>query len=206
MKSNHSHLLENQTISIADIRHFSSYSSKLCRTLDNISWDAVAQLADSLRNCWTHDKQVFICGNGGSAGNACHIANDLLFGIASEHNKGIRAHALSANPSILSCLANDLGYEQVFSQQLKTYACPGDLLLVLSGSGNSANIVSALNTAKEMGLTTHAMLGYNGGKCISLADSSIHFDVPDMQISEDLQMIVAHMITQTVKHNTKLQN
>lgn len=120
---------------------------------------------------------VFLCGNGGSAGNAVHIANDMIYGIDRKSGKGLRAHALPANTSIITCLANDEGYEEIFAKQLAVYSCPGDILLVLSGSGNSPNILRTLDFANEHGLETFAILGFDGGKakrwrrtpCISLS-------------------------------------
>ena len=109
---------------------------------------------------------------------------------------GIKVEALSANASVLTCLANDIGYEEIFSQQLKVKAAPGDVLIVLSGSGNSQNIIRALEVGEEVGMETFAILGYSGGRCLDLAKVSIHFAVNDMQISEDMQMVVGHMCMQ----------
>ena len=152
-----------------------------------------------LWEAWHNDKQVFICGNGGSAANAMHIANDLLYGIAKYTGKGLRVHALPANPSILTCLANDISYDDIFSAQLSVMGSPGDVLIALSGSGNSRNIIKAVEKAKEIGMKTFAILGYSGGKCLNLADVSIHFQVDDMQIAEDLQLIVGHMVMQWLR-------
>jgi D-sedoheptulose 7-phosphate isomerase len=104
--------------------------------------------------------------------------------------------ALPANPAVLTCLANDIGYADIFAQQLTVLARRGDILIVLSGSGNSPNIVRALEKARELGLTSFAILGYSGGKSLRLADHPIHFAVDDMQIAEDLQTIVGHMVMQ----------
>jgi D-sedoheptulose 7-phosphate isomerase len=139
---------------------------------------------------------VFLCGNGGSAGNAIHLANDFLYGISKTFGAGLRVTALPANSSVLTCLANDLGYDAVFSAQLAVQARRGDVLIVLSGSGNSPNILKALEQAKTMGMKTYAILGYNGGKARAMADVPIHFQVNDMQLSEDLQLVVGHIIMQ----------
>jgi D-sedoheptulose 7-phosphate isomerase len=138
-----------------------------------------------------------VCGNGGSAGNAMHLANDLLFGVGRKNGGGgIKVEALSANPSVLTCLANDLGYEEIFAHQLKVKGSAGDLLIVLSGSGNSPTVVRALETANAKGMKTFAVLGFSGGKCKEIAQHSIHFDVDDMQIAEDMQLVVGHMCMQ----------
>ena len=145
--------------------------------------------------------QVFICGNGGSAGNAIHIANDYLYGIAKRPGGGLRVNALSANPAVLTCLANDIGYEHIYSEQLSVMANADDLLIVLSGSGNSPNIVAALEQAKAMNIKSYALLGFSGGRSKELADVAIHFPIDDMQISEDLQLIVGHMLMQWLYKN-----
>jgi D-sedoheptulose 7-phosphate isomerase len=105
-------------------------------------------------------------------------------------------HSLSANPAAITCLANDEGYDQIFSMQLAVLAREGDVLIVLSGSGNSPNILAALEEAKAIGMTSYALLGFSGGKARALADVPIHFRVDDMQIAEDAQMIVGHMLLQ----------
>jgi D-sedoheptulose 7-phosphate isomerase len=139
---------------------------------------------------------VFLCGNGGSAANAIHLANDFLYGVSKTLGSGLRVTALPANASVLTCLANDLGYDAIFSAQLAVQARRGDMLIVLSGSGNSPNILKALEHAKSMSVKTYAILGYSGGKAKAMADVPIHFAVDDMQISEDLQLIVGHMLMQ----------
>lgn len=175
---------------------FASYASRLTSTLAASDWSEVALLAKDLQDCWATGRQVFLCGNGGSAGNAIHLANDFLYGIAKKTGAGMRVHALSANPAVLTCLANDVGYDAIFSEQLAVQAQSGDLLIALSGSGNSPNIIRVLEQAKSMGVKSYAVLGYSGGKSKALADVAIHFPVDDMQISEDLQLVVGHMLMQ----------
>jgi D-sedoheptulose 7-phosphate isomerase len=175
---------------------FSDYSERLTATLRDFDWAPVEQLAHDLLDCWRTGRQVFLAGNGGSGGNANHLANDLLYPVSKTPGSGIRVHSLAANPAILSCLANDEGYDRVFSMQLAVLAREGDVLIVLSGSGNSANIIKALEEARIIGMTSYAVLGYSGGKAKSLADVPIHFSVDDMQIAEDAQMIVGHMLLQ----------
>ena len=114
--------------------------------------------------------------------------------------------ALSANPAVMTCLANDVGYEHVFSEQLAVQAEAGDLLIVLSGSGNSPNILCALEKAKVMGVKSYAVLGFAGGKSKQLADVAIHFPVDDMQIAEDMQLIVGHMLMQWLYTNRPQPN
>lgn len=182
--------------SAAFAKHCHGYAQRLRAILESADWGGVAELAAELKACWRNGRQVFICGNGGSAANAAHLANDFIYGISKRLGSGIRVSALSANPSVLTCLANDCGYEAIFSMQLAVQARAGDVLVVLSGSGNSANIVTALEQAKTMRLKTYAIVGYDGGKAKAMADVAIHFKVDDMQISEDLQLIAGHMVMQ----------
>jgi D-sedoheptulose 7-phosphate isomerase len=175
---------------------FSDYSSRLSAALRGFDWTPVERLAYDLRDCWQSGRQLFLCGNGGSGGNANHLANDFLYALSKTKGSGLRVHSLSANPSTLTCLANDEGYDQVFSLQLAVLARAGDVLVVFSGSGNSPNIVKALEEAKTIGMTSYALLGYSGGKAKALADVPIHFAIDDMQIAEDAQMVIGHMLMQ----------
>lgn len=172
------------------------YARRLGAVLAGADWSGVARLSEELLDCAKSGRQVFICGNGGSAANAMHIANDFIYGIAKTHGRGLRVNALSANSSVVTCLANDEGYQRIFSHQLAVQANAGDVLIVLSGSGNSPNILEALDAARQMGVRSFAILGYSGGKAKAMADCAIHFPVDDMQISEDLQLVAAHMIMQ----------
>jgi len=180
---------------------YADYAARLQRTLQSADWRSVEALGQELLDCWQKKRQVFLCGNGGSAGNAIHLANDFLYGISKVAGSGLRVHALPANSAVLTCLANDQGYDTIFCTQLAVQASSGDVLIVLSGSGNSPNILKALAKAKEMGVKTYAILGYSGGKAKAMADIAIHFPVDDMQISEDLQLIVGHMLMQWLYAN-----
>jgi D-sedoheptulose 7-phosphate isomerase len=175
---------------------FGDYAHRLQGVLASADWTGVACLAEELLDCWKSARQVFLCGNGGSAANAIHLANDFLYGISKTRGSGLRVTALPANSSVLTCLANDEGYEQIFSLQLAVQARAGDVLIALSGSGNSPNIIGALEEAKRIGMHSYAILGYSGGRAKTLADVAIHFPVDDMQIAEDLQLVVGHMIMQ----------
>lgn len=175
---------------------FSEYALKLCTILSDYDWTNVQRLGEDLEKIRGTEKQLFLCGNGGSAANAIHLANDYLFGIAKDGGSPLRVTALPANQSVMTCLANDISYDEVFSIQLDAFASEGDILIALSGSGNSPNIVNAIKKAKEKGVKSYAILGYSGGQCLNLADVPIHFPIEDMQISEDLQIMVGHMIMQ----------
>ncbi len=177
-------------------QHVSDYRAKLASALKLDAMDEVPALGRALRDAWERGRVVYLCGNGGSAANAMHLANDLLFGAGINNGGGLRVEALSANPAVLTTLANDLGYDAIFAAQIEVKANPGDVLIVLSGSGNSPNVVKALEAGNAKGMTTFAILGYSGGICKRIAQHPLHFAVDDMQVAEDLQLIVGHMCMQ----------
>lgn len=176
--------------------HFLAYSGRLSGALLGFDWSPVAALAEDLREAWRSGRQLFLCGNGGSAGNANHLANDFLYPLSKTKGSGIRVHALSGNPAVITCLGNDEGYENIFAYQLAVLARKGDILLAFSGSGNSPNILRALEEASRIGMRSYAIVAFSGGRAKALADVPIHFAIDDMQIAEDTQTIIGHMIVQ----------
>ncbi len=181
--------------------HINSYTKRLEDALKHDAIDKVEDLAKALLLAWQSEKSIYFFGNGGSAGNAIHLANDFIYGAGRGLGKGLKVEALSANPAVLTCLANDLGYDQIFAEQIRVKGQPGDVLVALSGSGNSPNIVKALEVGNELGLKTFAILGFDGGKSKQLAQTPIHFPVQDMQIAEDLQLIIGHICMQWLCEN-----
>ena len=145
-----------------------------------------------LLNCINKKKTIFVCGNGGSAANSIHIASDLST-ISLNNKERINSHSFNANISELTCIANDIGYESIFSEQLKAHGKKGDILIALSGSGNSKNIINALKLAKKMKINTIGILGFNGGKAKSLCNFLINLKINDMEVSEDFQLIIHHI-------------
>jgi len=172
------------------------YRERLKRAIDLIPAEPLEALIHSLMRAWAERKQVFIFGNGGSAGNAIHLANDFLYGVSKQLGHAIRVTALPANSAVITCLANDEGYDGIFFRQLAVLAEPGDVAIAFSGSGNSPNVVRALEYCTENGIESFAILGYDGGRSKDLADHAIHVPVDDMQISEDLQLIIGHILMQ----------
>ncbi len=172
------------------------YTNKLLHSLKPETMSRISLLGIALLDAWREGHSIYLCGNGGSAGNAIHLANDFIYGVGVRNGGGLRVEALSANPAVITCLANDTGYDNIFSEQLKVKAKPGDVLIVLSGSGNSPNVVKALETGNRLGIKTFAILGFSGGQCKTLAQYPIHFEIDDMQIAEDLQLIVGHICMQ----------
>ena len=177
-----------------------TYIDRLKGCFNKINLEATEHLANELRKAWIDARNVYICGNGGSAANAIHIANDLHYGIGAcgpgKKLPGLRIEALPANAGVITCLANDTGYENIYSHQLKVKSRQGDILIALSGSGNSPNIVKALQSANEIGVNTYAILAFTGGKSKALAKTVIHFEINDMQIAEDTQLVVGHLCMQ----------
>jgi len=176
------------------------YISRLSNAFNADIYDKIELLSSSLEKAWVEGRNIYICGNGGSAANAMHIANDLIYGVGSCGNskvqKGMKVEALSSNSAVLTCLANDTGYENIFSKQLKTKAVGKDILIALSGSGNSKNILKAIKTAQEIDMKEFSIVAFKGGTCKSISHNCLHFEVNDMQIAEDTQLIVGHMIMQ----------
>ena len=185
--------------------HIDSYTGKLSRAMAMDAMQQIPLLANALRDAWQTGRNIYLCGNGGSAGNAIHLANDLLYGAGTGAGIGMRVEALSANPAVLTCLANDLGYDQIYAEQLRVKGNSGDVLVVLSGSGNSPNVVKALQTGNSLGMTTFAVLGFSGGQCKDLAKHAIHFPVDDMQIAEDMQLIIGHICMQWLCANPAIK-
>ncbi len=178
-----------------------AYLASFHAAIRDHDWSDVETLARTLQHCWKEKRQVFLCGNGGSAANAIHLANDLLYGVDKQTGHGLRVTALPSNAAVLTCLANDISYDEVYAQQLEVLGRADDVLIVFSGSGNSANIVNALQKARALGMKSFAVLGYTGGKCLELADHPIYFPVHDMQVSEDLQIMIGHMVMQWLRNN-----
>jgi len=166
----------------------------LILALSDRSFNKIPHLVNEIKKTKKNSKTIYICGNGGSAANAMHIANDLIYGAGTKSGKGFNIEALSSNSSVITCLANDTGYENIFSEQLRVKGKKGDILIVLSGSGNSKNIINVLKIAKKIGIKTFGILGFSGGKAKKLCDFPIHFAINDMQISEDIQIIISHLL------------
>lgn len=175
------------------------YISLLTEVLQALDSSKVETFVSFLEEAYLARKRIFICGNGGSAGNALHIANDFSFGV-NPYGLAVDIEALPANTAVITCLANDIGYENIFSYQLETKGQPGDLLWVLSGSGNSKNIVNAIAIANKLKMRTIGVLGYDGGQSLPQLNFSIHIPIDDMQISEDMQLVIGHIAMRELKN------
>ncbi|MDC1169966.1 SIS domain-containing protein [Candidatus Pelagibacter sp.] len=175
---------------------FNNYKKNLSETLGKLEVEKVEELCQLILSTWKTNNTIYLCGNGGSAANAIHVANDMIYGAGKKNGKGISIEALTSNSAVLTCLANDLSYEDIFSEQIRAKGKSKDLLIVFSGSGNSKNVIKAIEIAKNKKMKTFAVVGFDGGKCKKIADHSIHLNINDMQVAEDFQLIVSHMCMQ----------
>jgi D-sedoheptulose 7-phosphate isomerase len=178
------------------------YKLNLLKVLNDLNYKDIEVFSNLMLEAESSGSSVYLCGNGGSAANCIHIVNDFIYG-AGGSKKGYSVEALSANSAVITCLANDLGYEFIFSQQLRSKAKKGDLLVALSGSGNSKNIIKAIEEGKDIGMKTLAITGFDGGIASKLADNSIHLNVNNMQIAEDMQLIIGHLCMLVLQASNK---
>lgn len=175
------------------------YIKELISVLSKTDFTKIEQLAEKIKKFINTDKTIFICGNGGNSVTASHIACDLSKTILGKdpknNNKRLRVISLSDSVSLMSAWANDEGYEYIFSEQLKTLGKKNDLLIVLTGSGNSKNILQAIKEAKKMNIETFGILGNNGGKVKKNLDDYFSITSTDPKISENISEIINHLIT-----------
>jgi D-sedoheptulose 7-phosphate isomerase len=170
------------------------YRSRLNSTLDRVDTEKVALAIDWFKQARDDNRSIFICGNGGSASTASHFACDIVKGASYRQEKRFRIMALTDSLPTLTAYSNDVGYDCVFVEQLRNFAQTGDVVMALSGSGNSANVVHAIDYANSIGCRTIALSGRDGGKLAPLAQLSIHVADPHMGRIEDAHMMVCHMI------------
>ena len=182
------------TLGVSDF--VSDYVDRLKYAIDQVPHDRVAAMGEILYRAYRHNKQVFIVGNGGSAATASHMACDLGKNTISPNRPRFRVLSLNDNVALVSALANDLGYEHVFSEQLKNLIRPGDVLISITGSGNSPNILRAMEYARERAATNIALLGFDGGRALALADEYVLVPVHDYGVVEDLHMVLDHILTE----------
>ena len=172
------------------------YMVRVCREIERLDMGQVEQLSDLIERVYHAGRFVFICGNGGSGSNASHLCEDLAKCTLRdfESQKRLKVLSLTDNTAWIMAVANDISYENIFVEQLKNLASPGDLLLAISGSGNSPNILKAVDWANRNELTTVGITGFGGGKLQSMAQHNLHVAVDDMGIVESLHQVVFHWI------------
>ena len=180
-----------------NIEQFSkSYFSYLKEIIDKVDLSEIKIFVELLLSARKSGATIFFIGNGGSAATASHFANDLAFG-THEHEKPFKAISITDNVSVLTALGNDYGYGEIFVRQLKVYAEKGDVVVGISASGNSKNLINAFNYAKSSGIKTMALTAFDGGRMKVIADNCIHIPTEDKEYgpAEDVHMILDHLIS-----------
>ena len=162
--------------------------------LDSIPAEAVAELIEMLRTALKEDRQIFVCGNGGSAANASHFATDLGKGSSDKMGRRFRVLSLNDNVSWMTALGNDYAYEDIFVRQLENYARAGDVLLTMSVSGNSPNVIRAMEWAAKNSVHTIALVGGKRGKAAEIAGKAIVINDTHYGRAEDCHMGICHLL------------
>lgn len=178
---------------------YADYAAAIKHTLDKMPWERVEQVLDVLDAARLSGRKVFVFGNGGSASTASHMACDLSKNTAMPGTPRLRTLALNDNMALFSALGNDLGYENVFAEQLATLVDAGDVVIAISASGNSPNVIKAIAVAQERGATTVGLSGYAGGKLAGLVDYPIVAENDCIEQVEDIHLILEHMITTALR-------
>jgi D-sedoheptulose 7-phosphate isomerase len=182
-----------------EILNATQYFEELQRVVTGLSLGGINQIAEALVKAYESGRMVYLFGNGGSASLASHLACDLGKGTAyCNGGKRLRVLALTDNLPILTAWANDSSYEDVFSEQLRNFVQAQDVAFAISGSGNSKNVLNALQVAREAGATTVGLSGFQGGRMKYLCDTCVIVPSNDMQIIEDLHLAMAHSIFRIV--------
>jgi len=170
------------------------YKQRVLEAIERIDLDKVNQAIDWFREAREAGRGIYVCGNGGSAATASHFVCDMVKGASFNRETRFRILTLTDSMPTITAYSNDLAYESVFVEQLRNFAQPGDLFAAISGSGNSPNVLRAMEYATSTGCRTIALTGRDGGKLGPLAQLNIQVDVPHMGRIEDAHMIVCHMI------------
>ncbi len=171
-----------------------SYKRDLLEAIERIDLEAVGRAIEWMREARDAGRTIFVCGNGGSASTASHFACDMVKGASYERPRRFRIQALTDSLPTLTAYSNDVNYEAVFVEQLKNFAQPGDVVMAISGSGNSPNVLRAVEYANSIGCKTLALTGRDGGRLGAMAQLNLRVPVPHMGRIEDAHLIICHMI------------
>ena len=185
--------------------NFSEYCSYVSTALDKVNQKEIDKLIEIIMLGYDEERMIFVIGNGGSAANASHFAQDLAKGTRHilNQSKRIKALSLTDNLPFITALGNDDGYDTIFEQQLRTYAKPKDILIAISGSGNSLNIIKAVEWANNEGLTTVGLTGFDGGKLKTIVKYIVHVALNDMCTSEGMHSLIMHYIVLQLNEKIK---
>lgn len=180
-----------------------NYITGLQKTIDKLPQQLIADVVDILQYARMQNSQVFIMGNGGSAATASHFVCDLAKNTRRESLPHFRVIGLTDNMAIFSAYANDEGYDKVFSQQLVNLIKPGDVVIGISASGNSKNVINAMEEAQKHNVTTIGFTGFDGGRLGQLVNINIHVKSSIIEHVEDIHLMLEHMIVKTIKEQTR---
>jgi len=183
----------------AATQYFQAYRDEIIKSWTTIDRAAIAGAAGILQDCLKHDGIIYACGNGGSAAIANHLACDFQKGIQTNTSARPRVVSLSANLELITAIGNDIGYEEIFAYQLRSMARCGDVLMTFSASGNSENIVRAVQWAKTNSIPTIALVGFAGGRSAVLADVAIHVRAENYGTIEDVHQSMMHVLAQYLR-------
>lgn len=176
-----------------------TYANELQDTLANLPWTAINDVVRTVFDAWRERKTIFVMGNGGSAATALHMAADLSKNTAVPGFPRLRAVSFNDNMALFSALGNDTAYDQVFREQVLTYVDSGDVVIAISASGNSPNVLNAVTAARDLGATTIGFSGYYGGKLAGMVDIPVVVPNHSIEQIEDVHMILEHMVTASVR-------
>ena len=176
--------------------NFTEYQKTVVGVLESLDESEIDTMISMLFKAYQDGKFVYIIGNGGSAANASHLAQDLAKGTLKSKDQQARLKAISLtdNTPFITAQGNDEGYESIFEQQLRTYASNGDYVLAISGSGNSPNIIKAIEWANSNGLITIGVTGFDGGKLKNIAAHTVHVPLHEMCTAESIHTIIFHYV------------
>lgn len=181
--------------------YFAAYGDEVAQAWKTIDIATIDYAAAILLDAYSNNARVFSCGNGGSAAIANHLVCDHVKGVRTKTDLKPRVLSLSNNVELLTAIANDMSYSEVFTYQLQSQAVAGDVLIAISSSGRSANIVGAIEWARNNGLRTIAITGFDGGAARELAEVAIHADCDNYGVIEDLHQAVMHALAQYARHS-----
>lgn len=174
------------------------YAAALSRAIGGISDEAVTRVCRKVSEAAVSGKQILVVGNGGSAAIAEHLCCDWTKGTSAADHPVISSRSLTANSAVYSAIANDYGFERVFDTQIEFFGKAGDVLIAISSSGNSPNVINAVTRAKELGLYVAGFSGFAGGKLAEIADDSIYVNARNYGIVEDAHQAIMHIIAQYI--------
>lgn len=183
-----------------------SYLEELSGAIRELPLPSIHDLVRVFLDAYKRERTVFLFGNGGSASLASHMMCDLGKGTAPDAGKRLRAVALTDNVALMTAWANDMRYEAIFAEQLENLLEPGDVAFAISGSGNSPNVLAALNFARRAGAVTAGVTGFQGGKMKALCDVCVVVPSDNMQIIEDLHLSIAHSVFRVLRHEIEEAN